>query len=79
MMAADGLDGNGLQLEKLRLYFASCFRASSKINIYSSGLIEVMSSFRCSKMLFFIVFHGLSCLPIISEQFRAKFCELPVT
>ena len=28
-LAADGQDGNGLQLEKLRLNFSSCFRASS--------------------------------------------------
>ena len=28
-LVADGEDGNGLQLEKLRLNFSSCFRASS--------------------------------------------------
>ena len=28
-LAADGSDGNGSQLEKLRLNFSSCFRASS--------------------------------------------------
>ena len=29
-LAVDGLDGNGLQLEKLTLNASSCFRASSK-------------------------------------------------
>ena len=29
-LAADGKDGNGLQLEKLRLNISSCFLASSK-------------------------------------------------
>ena len=24
-------------------------------------------------------FHGLSCLPLISGQFRPKICEIPVT
>ena len=31
-MAADGEDGNSLQLEKLRLNFSRCFHASSKKN-----------------------------------------------
>ena len=29
-LAAEGQDRNGLQLQKLRLNFSSCFRASSK-------------------------------------------------
>ena len=38
-LAADGQDGNGLQLEKLRLNFSSCFRASSKkVDINGRGL-----------------------------------------
>ncbi len=53
-MAADGSDGNGLQLEKVRLTFSSCFRASSKkIDIYSRSLNSmVISSFKCPKIIF---------------------------
>ena len=41
-LAADGKDGNGLQLEKLRLNFSSCFRASSKkIDINDRGLFSL--------------------------------------
>ena len=56
-MAVDGQDGNGLQLEKSRLNFSSCFHASSE-NRYLwpwyvfSLRIEVVASFRCSKIMF---------------------------
>ena len=37
-LAADGQDGNGLQLEKLRLNFSSSFHASSNNRYYDFGL-----------------------------------------
>ena len=40
-LAADGQDGNGLQLEKLRLNFSSCFQASSKIDINGRDLFSL--------------------------------------
>ena len=52
-------DGNGLQFEKIRLNFSSCFHASSKIDI--NGLlcfslrIMVISSFGCSMMMLCMV------------------------
>ena len=36
-LAADGQDGNGLQLEKLRLNFSRCFHASLKTLKYING------------------------------------------
>ena len=38
-LAADGQDGNGLQLQTLRLNVSSCFRASSKIDINGRGFV----------------------------------------
>ena len=32
-LVADGQDGNGLQLEKLRLNYSSCFRVSLKKSV----------------------------------------------
>ena len=53
-LAADGQDGSGLQLEKLRLNFSSCFHTSAKKSILMavvclifSLLIKVISSFSC--------------------------------
>ena len=41
-LAADGQDGNGLQLGKLRLNFSSCLHASStEININGRGLFSL--------------------------------------
>ena len=41
-LTADGQDGNGLELEKLRLNFSSCFHASSKkIDINGRGLFSL--------------------------------------
>ena len=40
-LAADGQDGNGLQLEKFRLNFSSCFHASSKNDINGCGLFSL--------------------------------------
>ena len=40
-LAADGQDGNGLQLEKLRLNFSSCFHPSSEIDIYGCGMFFI--------------------------------------
>ena len=41
-LAADGQDGNGLQLEKLRLNFSSCFPASSKkVDTNGRGLFSL--------------------------------------
>ena len=51
-LAADGEDGNGLQLEKLRLSFSSCFRAYSK-----KSILKVM--FKDN------VLNGLSRIPLI--------------
>ena len=56
-LAADGQDGNGLQLEKLRLNVSSCFHAPSENrylwpwNVFSLRF-EVISSCRCSKIMF---------------------------
>ena len=40
-LAADGQDGNGLQLEKLRLNFSSGSHTSAKIDINSHGLCSL--------------------------------------
>ena len=40
-LVADGQDGNGLQLEKLRLSFSSCVHAPSKIDINGAGLFSL--------------------------------------
>ena len=41
-LAADGQDGNGLQLKKLRLNFSSCFHSSvKKIDINGRGLLSL--------------------------------------
>ena len=40
-LAADGEDGNGLQLEKLRLNFSSCFQASSHNQYNDRGLFSL--------------------------------------
>ena len=52
-LAADGEDGNGLQLEKLRLNFSSCFCANLQIiDINDRGLFAFcLSSFRCSEKM----------------------------
>ena len=65
--AEDGQDGNGLQLEKLRLNFSSCFHTSSKININGRVLFSL-----CKLRLYLpldvqrYVVNGLSWLPPIS-------------
>ena len=71
-LAADGQDGNGLQLEKMRLNFSSCycFRISSKkigviiimAVVCFSLQIKVISSHTCSKIMLCI---WLNCLPLI--------------
>ena len=55
-------------------------RVFKKIDINS----WVSISFRIFKFIFLLmfkddVFHGLSCLPIISEQFRPKIRKITVT
>ena len=41
-LAADGKDGNGLQLEKLRLNFSSCFCASSNSTVDTNDYMYVL-------------------------------------
>ena len=45
-VAADDMDGNGLQLEKFRLNFSSCLRASSKNGHYLMALIFFFANFK---------------------------------
>ena len=40
-LAADGKDGKGLKLKKLRPNFSSCFHASSIIDINDRGLFSL--------------------------------------
>ena len=64
-LAADGQDGNGLQLEKLRLNFSSCFRASSKKNINDHGLLSI-----CEARLY---------LPLDVQRKCSQWIKLPTT
>ena len=66
-LAADGQDGNGLQLEKLRLNFSSYFRASSKKSILMAVVCFLYANYGYIFLLLFKdnVVHDLSCLPLI--------------
>ncbi len=80
-LGAEGSHGNGLQHEKIRITFSSCFRMFSKQSIFIAVLdfyrqIKVISSLRFSKI---IILMGLSRPPLISEQFSPNICEIPVT
>ena len=58
-LAADGQDGNGLQLEKFTLNFSSCSASSKKknkvdingCNLLSHLRTKVIYSFRCSEKM----------------------------
>ena len=68
-LAVDGQDGNGLQLEKLRLNFSSCFRASSN-NRYQCPWF--VSLFELNGYIFLLMFKendlsGSKLLPLISR------------
>ena len=54
-LAADGEDGNGLQLEKLRLNFSSCPRMFKKIDIDSCGLFSLCELSRGDNLNYQIV------------------------
>ena len=77
-MAADGLDGNGLQLEKFRLNSSSCFRMSSKKLKLIAAVLFLSANLTYIFVLFFKDddFHGLSCPPIISEEFKQNSCDI---
>ena len=77
-LAADGLDGNGLQLEKFRLNFSSCFSPCVfKKSKLIAGVLSLSANLSYIFLLMFKddVFHGLSCLPIISEQLTPKIAK----
>ena len=83
-LAAEVEDGNGLQLEKLRLNFSIFFSARLQIiDIDGSGLISLCElrlylpldvQRKCSEWIY------LSWLPLLSRVVLGpKICEIPVT
>ena len=50
-LAADGVDGNGSQLEKLRLIVSSCFVRLQIIDVNDCGLFSLCE---CSKKMFWV-------------------------